>query len=111
MVNIFTEIYNDSSKFPIKDVGGYSWRNTAGGKISEHSYGTCIDINYNENYYVTPDGTPITGSHWKPGEDPYSIAEDSVVVKTFAKYGWKWGGNAWSDAYNKDYMHFTYLGR
>ena len=109
--DIFTEIYNDSSKFPIKDVGGYCWRNTAGGSVSEHSYGTCIDINYNENYYVTPDGTPITGSYWAPGEDPYSIAEDSIVVKTFAKYGWKWGGNAWSDAYNKDYMHFTYLGR
>lgn len=111
VVNIFTEIFNDSSKFPIKDVGGFSWRNTAGGKISQHSYGTCIDINYNENYYVTPDGTPITGTHWSPGVDPYSIAEDSIVVKIFAKYGWLWGGNAWGEGYNKDYMHFTYLGK
>lgn len=109
--SIFTEIFNDPSQFPIKDVGGFSWRKTAGGSVSEHSYGTCIDINYNENYYVKPDGTPITGSCWKPGEDPYSIAEDSAVVKIFAKYGWEWGGNAWSDAYAKDYMHFTYLGR
>lgn len=111
VVSIFTEIFNDPSQFPIKDVGGYSWRKTAGGSVSQHSYGTCIDINYNENYYVSPDGTPITGSHWKPGEDPYSIAEDSAVVEIFAKYGWKWGGNAWSDAYAKDYMHFTYLGK
>ena len=109
--SIFTEIYNDPSQFPIKDAGGFSWRKTAGGSVSQHSYGTCIDINYNENYYVKPDGTPITGSYWKPGEDPYSIAEDSAVVRIFAKYGWEWGGNAWSDAYAKDYMHFTYLGR
>ncbi len=111
VVSIFTEIYNDPSQFPVKDVGGYCWRSTASGNISQHSYGTCIDINYNENYYVKPDGTPITGSYWKPGEDPYSIAEDSIVVKTFAKYGWKWGGNAWGDGYSKDYMHFTYLGK
>ena len=111
VINIFNEIYNDSTQFPIKDVGGFNWRNTAGGSVSQHSYGTCIDINYNENYYVRPDGTPITGSNWKPGEDPYSIAEDSIVVETFAKYEWKWGGNAWSDAYAKDYMHFTFLGK
>lgn len=111
VVNIFTEIYDDPSQFPIKDVGGFSWRNTAGGSVSQHSYGTCIDINYNENYYVKPDGTPITGSYWKPGEDPYSIAPDSIVVKTFAKYDWKWGATAWGDAYAKDYMHFTFLGK
>lgn len=111
VVNIFTEIYNSAEQFPIKDVGGYCWRNTASGNISQHSYGTCIDINYNENYYVTPDGTPITGSFWKPYENPYSIPEDGSVVEIFKKYGWAWGGNCWSDKYSKDYMHFTYLGK
>lgn len=110
VVQIFTEIYNDPSQFPVNSLFGFSWRNTAGGGVSQHSYGTCIDINPNENYYVTPGGTPITGTHWSPGIDPYSIAEDSIVVKTFAKYGWAWGGNAWSARNNKDYMHFTYLG-
>ncbi len=111
VINIFTEIYNDNSQFPIKNVGGFSWRNTSGGRVSQHSYGTCIDINYDENYYVEPDGTPITGTLWLPAENPYSIAGDSIVVKTFAKYGWLWGGTAWSDKYAKDYMHFTYLGK
>ncbi len=111
VVQIFTEIYNDPSQFPIKNTGGYCWRNSAAGKLSQHSYGTCIDINWEENYYVKPDGTPITGSHWRPYEDPYSIPEDSIVVKTFAKYGWRWGGNAWGASYSKDYMHFTYLGK
>ena len=111
VINIFTEIYNDESQFPIKNIGGFSWRNTSGGRVSHHSYGTCIDINYDENYYVEPDGTPITGTLWLPAENPYSIAGDSIVVRTFAKYGWLWGGTAWSDKYAKDYMHFTYLGK
>lgn len=111
VVKIFTEIFNDPSQFPIKNAGGFSWRNTAFGSVSQHSYGTCIDINYEENYYSTASGTPITGKYWRPGEDPYSIPEDSIVVRTFAKYGWLWGGNAWGPNGNRDYMHFTYLGK
>lgn len=108
--SIFKEIFEDEGKFPIKSAGGFQWRNTAGGRLSQHSYGTCIDINPNENYYVTPSGKALSGSYWKPGEDPYSITEDGIVVKTFAKYGFLWGGNAWGEKSNKDYMHFTYLG-
>lgn len=111
VVCIFTEIFNSGEQFPIKDVGGYYWRNTASGRLSQHSYGTCIDINANENYYVQPNGAPIVGEFWKPYENPYSMPEDGIVVKTFAKYGWKWGGNCWSEKYAKDYMHFTYLGK
>ncbi len=110
VVKIFNEIYKDKEQFPIKDIGGYSWRTTASGKTqSQHSYGTCIDINYNENYYCyASTGQAITGSFWKPYENPYSIPEDGSVVRAFAKYGWSWGGNAWSTL--RDYMHFTYLG-
>ena len=109
VVEIFTEIYSSPEQFPIKNVGGYSWRATPLGGASQHSYGTCIDINYEENYYCyTSNGKAITGSFWKPGENPYSITETGSVVKSFAKYGWKWGGNAWTTL--RDYMHFTYLG-
>lgn len=109
VVQIFTEIFEDEEKFPIKNVGGYTWRNSAMGKLSEHSYGTCIDINYDENYYCYADtGQAITGSFWKPFENPYSIPQNGSVVRIFAKYGWAWGGNAWSRLH--DYMHFTYLG-
>ena len=111
VLQIFTEIYNSPEQFPIKSVGGYCWRNTAGGSVSEHSYGTCIDINPDENYYVKPDGTPITGSFWKPGENIYSMPADGSVVSTFKRYGWKWGGDAWGAGYSKDYMHMTYLGK
>lgn len=109
VVKIFTEIFEDSEQFPIKNVGGYTWRNSAMGKLSEHSYGTCIDINYDENYYCYADtGQAITGSFWRPFENPYSITENGSVVRTFAKYGWVWGGNAWRRLH--DYMHFSYLG-
>ena len=49
------------------------------------------------------------GEYWKPGEDPHSIEEGGIVVSTFEKYGFSWGGNSWQS--NKDYMHFSYLGR
>lgn len=109
VVGIFNEIYNSPEQFPIKNVGGYCWRATPLGGVSQHSYGTCIDINFDENYYCyASNGKAITGSFWKPGENPYSITENGSVVKAFAKYGWKWGGNAWTTL--RDYMHFTYLG-
>lgn len=112
VTEIFTEIYNDPEQFPIHDVGGYSWRgDTATG---EHNCGTAIDINANENCQIR-DGQVLAGSHWTPGQDPYSIAPGSSVVRIFAEHGWSWGGDAWewdsdiSYGYH-DYMHFSYMG-
>ncbi len=98
---IFEEIYNGSEQFPIKAVGCYRWEYG-----SEHMPGLAIDINPNENYECTLDGTPTTGSYWKPGEDPYSIPSDGDVVNAFRKYGFGWGGE-WHN--KKDYMHFSYF--
>lgn len=104
---IFEEIYNGDEKFPIKNVGCYAWR------TGEHSQGTAIDLNWEENMEATinADGTltPTTGTHWTPGEDPYSIPEGGDVYNAFTKYGFAWGGNAWTR--KRDYMHFSYFGR
>ncbi len=103
VVAVFTEIFNGEEKFPIKDLGGYSWR---GGK-SEHNFGTAIDLNANENYCIYKDGTTV-GDGWFPYENPYSVTPYGEVVNAFEKYGFTWGGDAWSNP--KDYMHFSYLG-
>ena len=101
---IFTEIYNDPEQFPIHDLGGYSWRGVG---VSEHSSGTAIDINSDQNCQMKG-GTVVAGSYWKPGEDPYSIPADGSVVRIFRAHGWTWGGAAWESSV--DYMHFSYLG-
>ena len=101
---IFQEIYDGPERFPIKSIGGYAWRSGT----SEHSLGLAIDINPNENYMIRNDGTVVSGSFWKPGENPYSIPADGDVVRIFRKYGFAWGGNAWRSS--RDYMHFSYFG-
>lgn len=103
----FEEIFNGEEKFPFKDVGAYSWRDEmSSGRYSHHNYGTAIDLNYNENYCLYKNGSFI-GKYWKPNEDVYSIPPSGEVVSIFAKYGFKWGGDEWSNP--KDYMHFSYL--
>ncbi len=103
----FEEIFKSEHKFPIKDIGAYSWRDSmSSGRYSHHNYGTAIDINYNENYCLYKDGSYV-GVGWFPGVNAYSIAADSDIVSIFAKYGFVWGGDEWSNP--KDYMHFSYL--
>ncbi|WP_394272165.1 S-layer homology domain-containing protein [Butyricicoccus sp.] len=102
---IFAEIYASGEKFPIYSIGGYAWRGD--NSSSEHCLGTALDINPDENYQCKNDGTALVGSYWKPGVDPYSIPSDGIVVKTFNKYGFRWGGTFNS---SKDYMHFSYFG-
>ena len=109
---IFTGIYNDPERFPIHDVGGYTWRGDSA--TGEHNCGTAIDINANENYQIR-DGQVLAGSCWEPGTNPRSISPHSSVVRIFAEHGWSWGGDAWayssddSEGYH-DYMHFSYMG-
>jgi len=100
---IFKEIYEGEEQFPIKSIGGYSWRGDSSN--SEHNQGLAIDINPEENYMIDGD-TILSGKYWKPGEDPYSIPENSEVVTTMRKYGFFRG--IWGD--RRDYMHFSYFG-
>lgn len=105
MEAIFTEIFYDLEQFPIKDVGSFRWQDGARG---EHNCGTAIDLNWNENYQVYAGGQVGAGSHWLPGEDPWSIPADGSVVRIFKAHGYSWGGDAWPT--NRDYMHFSYMG-
>lgn len=103
VVAIFDEIYALPEQPPIHSLGGYRW---AG--YSEHSVGLAIDINPNENYYCDPNGNPLTGSYFRPGEDPYSIPVGGSIDQIFAKYGFT-RGIYWRNGY-KDYMHYSFFG-
>ncbi|MDO4563180.1 MAG: M15 family metallopeptidase [Clostridia bacterium] len=104
---VFDEIFNGPEKFPIKNVGGFSWRTGRLTRLSEHNTGTAVDINWEENYCIYSDGS-IVGKYYKPGEDPYSIVRGGDVWNAFVKYGFTWGGDAWRKT--RDYMHFSYFG-
>lgn len=100
---IFKEIYEGKEQFPIKNVGGYSWRGDS--STSEHCCGVAIDINWEENYLID-NGVIISGKLYEPGVNPYSIPTDGEVAKIMNKYGFKqgiWGTRC-------DYMHFSYFG-
>jgi hypothetical protein len=82
------------------------------GSLSHHSYGWAIDINPLQNPYVRSDGSVL-----RLAVKPYldrtltrrgMIHAGDVVVRSFARIGWAWGGN-WTTL--KDYMHFSLTGR
>lgn len=104
---IFEDIYNGTEKFPIKNAGAYAYRNGT----SEHTSGTAIDINYEENYFVEWDGGKVmAGVLWEPGINPYSIPVGGDVVRAFNRYGWHWSPDMhWSNG--ADYMHFSLGGK
>ena len=83
-----------------------------GSDYSQHAYGLAIDLNPLQNPYVTTSGFVRNRA-----AEPYldrgrqlegMIHEGDVVFRSFAAIGWEWGGN-WSG--DKDYMHFSLLGR
>lgn len=100
---IFDEIYALPEKPPIHSLGGFRWAGR-----SEHSVGLAIDINPRENYYCDANGNALTGSYFRPGEDPYSIPVGGAVDQIFAKYGFT-RGIFWRSGY-KDYMHYSFFG-
>ena len=64
--------------------------------MSEHAYGTAIDINPMENPYRVNGRTYPEGAvHAGPG----AITEDSVIVRAMRKVGWGWG-RAYSDLHH-----------
>jgi hypothetical protein len=85
------------------NTSAFNYRKVTGGKyLSRHAYGFAIDINPVQNPYikgriVLPPNAVYDTS--KPG----TLACDSLVVTTFIRLGWTWGGN-WKSL--KDYQHF-----
>jgi D-alanyl-D-alanine carboxypeptidase-like protein len=79
---------------------------------SEHTYGHAVDINPDQNPYVSPSGR-IEPPFGRPFVDrstirPGVITRNDVVVRAFRAIGWRWGGTY---RRSKDYMHFSATGR
>ena len=128
LVGVFRELYD--ARFPLRRMhlvdayGGdddrsmaadnssaYNCRTVAGqSSFSAHAYGAAVDLNPVENPYVTaagvlpPAGRPFVEIDRSRGVRAGRgvIVADDVVVRAFAKIGWKWGG-VWNEA---DYQHF-----
>ena len=128
LVNVFQELYQ--ARFPIRRMqlvdayGGddnrsmaannssaYNCRTVAGStSFSDHAYGAAVDINPVENPYDTaagvlpPAGRRFVDVNRSAGTKAARgvIVADDVVVRAFARIGWKWGG-VWNEA---DYQHF-----
>jgi hypothetical protein len=87
------------------------WRAGQPGVWSQHAYGRAIDVNPVENPYVVGDRvSPPEGRRFRDRSRRRRgmIHRHDVVVRTFRRQGWKWGG-LWNDV--KDYQHFSSTGR
>ncbi len=84
---------------------------TDGTSFSQHSFGWAIDINPLQNPYVRGDGSVLRRAAKafvdRSQDLPGMIHPGDIVVRSFARIGWEWGG-AWTSL--KDYMHFSATG-
>lgn len=82
--------------------------------FSNHSFGIAIDINTSHNGLYADCvrfGTQcrlMRGGPWRPGDDPYSLYPDGLIVKALKEAGFKWGGEIAGT--QKDFMHFSLTG-
>ena len=82
--------------------------------FSNHSFGIAIDINTEHNglygncVQVGPQCKLLRAGPWRPGDDPYSLQQEGLIVKTFKQAGFKWGGEI--EGQQKDFMHFSLTG-
>lgn len=103
ITQIFTEMANMG--FPVKTgtTCGYNWRSmVSSSSQSHHSYGCVIDLNWDDNPYISNSLT-VGSSAYAPYKNRFSVTPE--VVQIWKRHGFYWGGD-WNSA--KDYMHFTY---
>jgi hypothetical protein len=82
--------------------------------FSNHSFGIAIDINtshnglYGDCVRFGAQCRLMRGGPWRPGDDPYSLYPDGLIVKMLKEAGFKWGGEIAGS--QKDFMHFSLTG-
>lgn len=98
------ELAADGYAIRQRDTGGYNHRfkhcavaTSCEGQLSDHSWGTAVDVNWTTNPLGTTSTCAITS------DLPDNITE---LAK---RWGLRWGGNF--SCHNKDPMHFEVIGR
>ncbi len=103
---------DDECSMAANNTSCFNFRKVAGSKkLSAHSLGKAIDVNPLYNPYVrrTSQGKLLVNpKNGRPYADrtkafAHKITKGELLCRTFAKYGFAWGGN-WKS--KKDYQHF-----
>lgn len=82
-------------------------------EFSNHSFGTAIDINSEQNGLydncVTfgPECRLLRGGEWRPGT-PGALEKSNEIVLSLQQEGFRWGGEI--AGRQKDFMHFSLTG-
>lgn len=103
---------SDSASIEANNTSAFCYRKSASSdNLSNHALGRAIDINPQQNPYITFDeeGDPVythknARDYVNRGDKlPHMIDHDDLVFKLFAEHGFEWGGD-WRSL--KDYQHF-----
>jgi len=82
--------------------------------FSNHSFGIALDINpqhnglYDDCVEFGPQCVLMRGGAWRPNEARQSIKPHGMIVRSFRKSGFLWGGQIRGK--QKDFMHFSPTG-
>lgn len=101
----------DSASIEENNTSGFCYRQITGGeKLSNHAYGRAIDLNPQQNPYVSYSSGSPKWSHSNANDYikrdtglPHVITHEDAAYRIFREYGFKWGGD-WTNP--KDYQHF-----
>lgn len=102
---------SDSASIEVNNTSAFCYRTVTGGKkLSNHAYGKAIDLNPQQNPYVSYSTGSPRWYHENASDyidrntgRPHMITHDDLAYQIFIKYGFQWGGD-WNNP--KDYQHF-----
>lgn len=102
---------SDTASIDVNNTSAFCYREITGGSsLSNHAYGRAIDINPQQNPYVSyRSGYPVwshdNANDYIDRDTGYEhvITHNDVCYLIFSEYGFEWGGD-WSTI--KDYQHF-----
>ena len=101
----------DTASIDVNNTSAFCYRQvTNGKKLSNHAYGKAIDLNPQQNPYVSYSSGTAKWYHQNANDYidrdtglEHVITHEDLAYKVFRKYGFSWGGD-WSNP--KDYQHF-----